>query len=288
VTVSFTHARTAGLVAFAWLSLVSPVGAQQRPLLTEDPEPIGAGRVLIEGGFDYSHNQHYPVSGLVGDLWRIPTIGLSIGISSIAEIQFDGGPFNHLSITSTDPNAPLANILTLSGDTTHDVEDLVVGTKIRLVTEAASRPTLGLRFATKLPNARNQTGLGLNTTDFFASLLAAKTVESIRIVVNLGTGILSIPTDGRRQNDVFAYGLSFARALTDRAEVVGEVNGRVSTRNGPAPPGTETRGRLLLGGRYTRGALRLDGAMFFGLNPVDPTVGFTSGFTYVFDAFKVP
>ena len=30
--------------------------AQQRPLVTEDPEPIGAGRVLIEGGIDYAHD----------------------------------------------------------------------------------------------------------------------------------------------------------------------------------------------------------------------------------------
>ena len=34
--------------------------AQQRPLVTEDPESIGAGRVLIEGGIDFAHNQEYP------------------------------------------------------------------------------------------------------------------------------------------------------------------------------------------------------------------------------------
>jgi hypothetical protein len=31
----------------------------------------------------------YPVSGLRGNLLRLPLIGLSIGISSIAEIQID-------------------------------------------------------------------------------------------------------------------------------------------------------------------------------------------------------
>ena len=68
--------------------ICSPVAAQQRPLVTEDPEPIGAGRVLIEGGVGYSQDEKYTVSGLEGNLWRIPTLGVSVGISSIAELQF--------------------------------------------------------------------------------------------------------------------------------------------------------------------------------------------------------
>ncbi len=271
------------------LSLVaSRAGAQQRPLVTEDPETIGAGRVLIEGGFDYAHDQHYPVSGLEGNLWRVPTIGLSFGISSIAELQIDGGLFNSLSITKRDPKAPLASLLTVSGTSTHDVEDVVVATKIRLVPEGSSRPAFAIRFATKLPNASNENGLGLDTTDFFASLLAAKTVQSIRVVANLGIGILSDPTVGNRQNDDLTYGLSFARAVTQRTEIVGELNGRVSTRSGTAFPGTESRGLLKLGGRLTNGPIRLDGGIFFGLTSVDPTIGFTAGVTYVFNAFKVP
>ena len=60
--------------------------AQQRPLVTEDPETIGAGRVLIEGGLDYARDAEFPVSGLQGHLLRVPLIGVSIGVSSIAEI----------------------------------------------------------------------------------------------------------------------------------------------------------------------------------------------------------
>ena len=96
--------------------------------------------------------------------------------------------------------------------------------------EAAGRPALGIRFATKLPNASNESGLGLDTTDFYVSLLGAKTVQSIRVVGNLGVGILADPTNGHRQNDVLTYGLSFARAMTQAAEIVGELNGRLSTR----------------------------------------------------------
>jgi len=262
--------------------------AQQRPLVTEDPEPIGAGRVLIEGGLDYALNQQYTVSGLEGNLLRVPTIGLSIGISSIAELQIDGGLFDRLSIKRRDAAAPLASLLTATGANTHDVSDVVVATKIRLLREAAGRPALGIRFATKLPNASNESGLGLDTTDFQASLLGAKTVQSIRVVGNLGVGILADPTQGHRQNDVLAYGISFARAMTQEAEIVGELNGRLSTRGGDAFPGTENRGLLTLGGRYTRGPVRLDAGVLFGLTTIDPTIGLTAGFTYVFNAFTIP
>ena len=274
-------------LVFSVLALVRPVAAQQRPLVTEDPEPIGAGRVLIEGGIDYAHDQHYPVSGLDGNLWRVPTIGLSFGLSSIAELQLDGG-IDHLEVTKRNPNAPLASLVTVPGTTTDSPEDITIATKVRLLAETMRRPALGLRFATKLPNASNESGLGLDTTDFYMSLLGAKTVQSLRVVGNLGFGILSDPTVGNRQNDVLTYGVSFARAMTQQAELVGELNGRVSTRIGDAFPGTETRGLLKVGGRYTRGSIRVDAGLLFGLTTVDPTIAFTGGFTYVFNAFTLP
>lgn len=261
--------------------------AQQRPLVTEDPEPIGAGRILVEGGFDYSTDQVFPVSGLQGNLTRIGTIGVSIGISSIAEFQIDGGFYNSLKIDGHKP-APLSGLLTVTGDTTHDVENFVVATKIRLMPETPRHPAFALRFATKLPNGENENGISLDTIDFHMSLLGAKTVQSVRLVGNVGLGILSDPTAFDRQNDVLTYGLSFARAITDRAEFVGEINGRWSTRSGGAFPGTESRSLLNIGGRYTRGSVRLDGSAFFGLTTLDPTLGFGAGFTYVFNAFQVP
>lgn len=268
------------------VALCKPAAAQQRPLVTEDPEVVGVGRVLVEGGIDYGHEQEYPLSGLEGNLWRVPVVGLSIGISSIAEIQVDGGPFNHLSIAKRKP-APLAALVTADGDSTHDVEDIVIGAKIRLLAEAPKRPSVGFRFVTRLPNASNESGLGLDTTDFLASLLGAKTVQSIRVVGNLGVGILADPIGGHEQNDVLTYGASVARAVTDRSEMVAEFTGRVSVRD-VAFPGTETRGLLNMGVRYTRGPIRFDAALFFGLTALDPKVGFTTGFTYVFHAFDVP
>jgi hypothetical protein len=186
------------------------------------------------------------------------------------------------------PQAPLASQLTFTGTTTHDVEDIVLATKIRLLSEDAGRPAFAVRFATKLPNASNKTGLGLDTTDFFATLLGAKTVQSVRVVGNIGIGILADPTVGNRQNDVVTYGVSFARALTPQSDIVGEATGRISTRSGAPFPGTESRGLMKLGGRYLRGPVRVDSAVFFGLTTLDPTIGITAGLTYVFTAFTLP
>lgn len=274
-------------VVFALCVVASPAFAQQRPLVTEDPEPIGAGRVLIEGGFDWAHDYQNPVSGLKGNLISVPTIGISVGLSSIAELQIDGAIYNSLSITSRNSGAPNAALLTVIGDSTHDISNAVIATKIRFLAETASRPAVGIRFAMKLPNASNEKGIDLDTSDVFGELLFAKTVQSIRVVGNLGAGILTNPTSGIGQNDVLLYGLSFARAVTQEAELVGELNGRASTRTA-ALPGTESRGILKLGGRYTHGPVRFDGGVFLGLTTIDPTIGFTAGFTYVFEAFKVP
>jgi hypothetical protein len=243
--------------------------------------------VLVEGGIEYDDDAVYPVSGLRGDLWRLPLLGVSIGVSSIAEVQIDQASFSRLSIASR-TRAPLSDLVTATGSSTTDAEDLIIGTKIRIAGETSSRPAFGFRFATKLPNAGNESGLGLDTTDFFATVLAGKTTQSVRIVGNIGLGILGDATNGNRQNDVLLYGVSFARAITSAAEVVGEVNGRANTRGAGPLPGTESRSIVRMGLRYTYGGLRGDAALLLGATNNDPGVGFTAGFTYVFTAFRVP
>lgn len=277
----------AAAVAAALLVTGAPALAQQRPLVTEDPETIGAGLVLLEAGFDQQRQATYPASGLEGTLLRLPTLGVSFGISSIAEVQIDGGLYNRLQITSRTP-APLSHLLTVSGDRTHDVEDAVVATKIRVLRETAGRPAVGVRFATRLPNASNESGLGLDTTDFAVSALFGKTVQSIRVVGNIGLGILGDPVQGDRQNDVLLYGVSVARAVRQGVEVVGEVNGRLDTRAGEPPVGTESRGVMRIGGRFTRQAVRVDAGLLVGITSRDPSVGFTAGLTWVFKGFSVP
>ena len=261
--------------------------AQQRPLVTEDPETVGEGLVLVEFGADVTKGVEFPASGLEGNFARFPLYGVSVGIGSRAEIQFDGGLYNRLSITDRRA-APLSSVVETSGDVTSSIEDMVIGAKVRLVTETPGRPALGFRFATRLPNASNESGIGLDTFDFYASALVAKTIQSVRLVGNVGMGILADPTRGDRQNDVLTYGVSLARALTEAVEVVAEINGRESVREGTPPPGTESRGTIRFGGRYTIGAWRADAALLIGVTSQDGSVGLAGGATYVFDWFQAP
>jgi hypothetical protein len=275
------------LTAIMAAALPLTAAAQQRPLVTEDPETIGAGNVLVEGGFDYSRDVLFTASGLRGNLLRAPVLGASVGISSIAEIQLDGGLYNRLSITER-LDAPLAGMVTATGDHATSVEDIVVAAKVRLLSETQGRPAIGIRFATKLPTASNESGLGLDTTDFFLTALGGKTIQSIRVVGNIGLGILGDPTRGDRQNDVLLYGISLARAVAEGVEIVGEFNGRADTRAGDPPPGTESRAIMRVGGRYTRGTARIDAGLLLGMTSRDPSVGFTAGVTWVFRGFNVP
>ncbi len=264
-----------------------PAFAQSRPLVTEDPETVGPGQVLVEAGIDYAQDAYYPVSGLIGNLWRVGTIGFSFGVSSIAEIQLDGGLRDRLAITSRMPDAPLADMLTVMGDSTSDFEDATIGAKVRFLAETETRPAMSIRFNTRLPNAGNESGLGKDTSDFNFGLAIGKTVQSIRVVGNFGFGILGDPTRGDRQNDVLNYGISVARAVAVGVEVVGELNGRMNTRSGTPPPGTDSLSMMRVGTRFTRGPVRVDGALLVGVTERDPTWGFTAGLTWVFKAFDV-
>ena len=270
------------LVHLLLIALPSLARGQQRPLVTEDPETVTAGLVLIEGGFDVQRSLFYPVSGLEGDLLRAPLLGISVGIGSVAELQLDGGFHNRLTIKSRTP-APLSHQLEIDGNETTDVEDLVLGTKIRLVAEAARRPAIGLRFATRLPNAGNESGLGTDTLEFNVSVLVGKTVRSMRVVGNAGLAILGDPTRGDQQGDLLTYGVSLARAVRQGVEVVGEINGRyAATYDDDTPPGSESRAAIRLGGRLTTGTVRFDAGGIIGLTSRDPSIGFTAGLTWVF------
>jgi hypothetical protein len=280
--------KHAGMAMVLLLATAASAFAQQRPLVTEDPETVGGGRILLEAGLDVERDRFFPVSGLNGNRLVVPTVSVSIGLSSIAELQIDGAFYQRLNITDRRP-APLSGLLDFDGDETTDVDDFIVATKLRLVSESGQRPAIGLRLATKLPNASNESGLGTDMTDFFASLLVAKTIQSIRVVGNGGLAILGDPTSAvPEQNDLLTLGLSVARAMTTSTELVGEINGRFNLASDDPDPGAENRAMLRFGGRYTRGAFRVDAALLVGMTSRDPSVGLTTGFTWVLDAFQVP
>ena len=276
-------ARVGATLLILLASVIPTARAQQRPLRTEDPEPVPAGHVRAQAGIDWLHDERFPLSGIEGDLFRLPYLELAFGLGSIAEFQVASG-FNFFHVDEV-RLAPLSEDLDFTGDTTTDIEDPVIGTKIRMVRETARVPAVGFRVATRIPSASNESGLGNDAFDWFLTLLAGKSLGATRLVGNFGMGVLSIPTEGDRQNDVLTYGLSVVHAATGSLSLVGEVNGRVDVK-GETPAGTEDRGRALVGFRWAVGLLRVDGGLLTGLHSDDPDLGATAGVTWEFEAFS--
>jgi hypothetical protein len=283
---SRTHVRALLLAICILGAGTARTAAQQRPIVTEDPETIGAGRLLLEGGIEYGAGVQVPIYGLEGNVWRVPALGVSIGISSIAELQIDSG-YSRLGVTSRGPG-PLASILDFDGDHTTSIEDVVVATKIRVLSEGMNRPSFGVRIATKLPNASNESGLGSDMTDVWLAVLVGKTIRSIRVVGNFGVAIIGDPTQTAVQYDPAIFGLSLARALAPGFDVVTEIEGRWQAYSDTPPPAAENRAALRGGLRYTRGAVRVDAGLRTGFGDVEPGIGFTTGVTWVVDAFRLP
>lgn len=256
--------------------------AQHRPLLVEDPQPIRPGQVLVETGINYEHRAEFPLSGLEGDLVGIPYLGFSVGLGSIAEFQVDSG--FHILFVDSAAEAPLSEEVDLTGDTTTDIDDPVIATKILLQHETRRAPAIGFRVATRLPSASNESGLGNDTIDWFLTVLAGKTLGRTRIVGNLGAAVLSIPTQPARQNDLLTVAVSVSHRATRTIDLVTEASGRLDFK-GQTPAGTEERGEFRVGARYRADPLRFDVATMIGLGDDDSEFGLTLGVTYTFDAF---
>jgi len=251
---------------------------QARPLVTEDVEVLKPGIVRLQAGFAFQQDQDFPLSGFNGDPTRIADIGIRIGVSPNVEVQLDGTVRQIVSINGRfrDPLIPLdlgSNPLDVK-----DVGDFTLATKIRVTREGKRLPSFGVRFGFEMPNTNQALGIGTNTTNIFADVLAGKTIGQARVFGSLGLGILQAPTETFAQNDVLRYGLGFRFPFSDRVRLVGEVNGRYSTRT--PLPGTESRSEARLGVQVDAGGLRWDAAGTLGLTRWSPQSGLVFGVTY--------
>jgi len=98
---------------------------------------------------------------------------------------------------------------------------------------------------------------------------------------NLGIGILTSPTSYLVRT---MFSLTGPRQSFDsiaNSHLAGEVNGRVNTRPGAAPLGTESQGEARLGLQIRASGLRFDFAGIKGLTSFSPRSGITVGVTSI-------
>ena len=263
-------------------SLAVVTYGQQRPLITEDVDIIPPGSMRIEAGIDFVQRAKFPVSGLTGDLTRAGVIGINIGLAPNVEVQIEGVAQNLLSINSRGPSAIPLNVAA-GANSTNDIGDFTLWTKIKLRNETAHWPSLGFRFGVQLPNSNQGRGIGLNQTNAYGQVLFGKKfgqAARVNTFGNLGIGILTSPTGLFSQNDVVTYGLAGIVRLNKQFSLAGEVNGRANTRPGNGPLGTESQGEARLGMQVRASGLRFDFAGIKGLTKFSPRSGLTVGVTY--------
>ncbi|MEO7660636.1 MAG: hypothetical protein ABIV48_13560, partial [Pyrinomonadaceae bacterium] len=182
---------------------------------------------------------------------------------------------------------PSAIPLRLNGNSTNDFDDFTVSAKIKLRNETDLLPAVGLKFGYQMPNTDQARGIGTNQINIFTKILLQKNFGSFvgktprfKALGNIGLQIMTAPIERFTQNDVILYGAAGIYRLTDRVNLLSEVNGRVNTRSGAAPLGTESIGQFRVGTQIWASGLRFDAAAAFGLTKYSPRSGVIVGVTY--------
>ncbi|MBX3278448.1 MAG: hypothetical protein KF868_10645 [Acidobacteria bacterium] len=272
------------LIVCVFVAAAGAVCAQQRPLVTEDVEIVKPGSVRLEFGFEFQQDRDLTLSGLNGDLSRIGTVMLRMGLAPNVEIQSGGVIQNFLSINRQFKPSAVPLRLSDGANSTHDTGDFFIAAKIKMRRETRRAPALGFRFGVEMPNSNQARGIGVNQINFFSVTTAAKHFHRFYLFGNIGLGILTAPADPYTQNDVLLYGLAGSYQVNDGLSVVGEVQGRRSTRR-RAPLGTESDGAARLGVRFRAGGLVWDVAGLRGLSEHSPRSGILFGLSYETNVF---
>jgi len=258
--------------------MASPVLGQQRPLKTDDSDLVPVGRIRIETGMEFLQNAKYSISGLEGDLARLGVTSIHVGVGDYAEFQISGVFQDFLAVSKRNlPAIPPS----FSGNSTSDFGDLVLASKFRFTHEKGLRPAIGFKFAVELPNAKHDSGLGNDETEFYSSLLASKHFGPVWLLGNVGLSILPSPILLGRQADMTTYGFGMIVPVGRRINLVADINGRI----GPVRQGNEAQSVMRSGVQIWTGPVRWDVAGIAGFKPYDADSGVTVGLTYEFQGF---
>jgi hypothetical protein len=257
-----------------WMAL-----GQQRPMKTDDAEILKTGRVRADVGVEFLQGQRFSLSGLEGDLTRLGVAAIHVGLGDYAEFQISGVAQDVFSVSSrTEPVMPPK----FTGNSTSDFGDLVLGTKIKLAGEKERRPAIAFKFAVELPNAKHDSGLGTDQTEFYSSVLLKKHAGRTQLMADVGFAILGSPVLLGRQTDPLTYGVGVITPIYRKVNLVAEISGR---QGPPDRVGNENKSQTRFGIQFWTGVIRWDLAAVAGLMHYDPRSGVVIGMSYEFQAF---
>ena len=218
---------------------------QQYPVNTETPTILPAGSAHAEFGLGRYYDQPFPLSGLEGTLTKLGMLRFGYSYDGNVELQFDGTLLDLLDVKSRHAafNSDIASENTVTGD----IGDFTLWTKFRLISEYRYFSTVSIRFGVQLPNASNESGLGVDEFDFYSSFLVEKHFHGVRCVLNAGLGVLGDPARLSSQHDTFIYGAGAYVPFGGNTTIILEAAGRTGHqgigvyRLANAKAGEETR-----------------------------------------------
>ena len=272
------------LAAVALMAVALPGMAQNRPLSGPDAEIVPADTLRVQLGFDFLQDLRYPLSGLSGDQINVGVLDLRLGLGDMVEVELSGAVRQFLQINSRGPS--LVSLDLTESNSTHDVGDFSLLTKVRILGEGERRPALAARFGFTMPNTNQARGIGNNSMGVSVEAIAQRHIGRLRLFGSLGLAILSAPNEPHTQNDELLYGLGIAHPVGERLTLVGEVAGRYSTREIDARlAGTESRAQWRFGMQVMACGIQWDAAGIAGVYRNDPRIGLTFGISRDFRLF---
>lgn len=271
------------LAALALLFLAPPAdaAAQGRRSAAVPYVPDAPGELLVGLGGSLEDGSFFPLSGLRGDLARLGTLTLSYSFAPGAVFRVRGDLLQVLSVEAreAEPAVPLDE--GVADGITHDAGDFRLSTLFRLFGEPDGLSG-GLHLAVKLPNSDEASGIGLNTTDVFASAFGSWSSGPWRVNGDLGVGILEAPLERFVQDDVLTYAAEVLyRPRGWDVRLVASASGWANTR-GAVPRGNEDRGRAGLDLELSVERWRADVGVRRGYAGVSPDWSLVAGVARTF------
>jgi len=192
----------------------------------------------------------------------------------------DGTLLNILNVTKRE--SAFNSIRTTHKNPTTDVGDFSVWTKIGVLNEYSSDISVSIRFGIQLPNASNESGLGIDEMNFFSSLLLEKHIAG-KWTLNIGLGILGDPTQFSSQHDVCIYAFEYSVPMSTSAFLLFQTAGRFG-HNGIGVQRL-ANGKVGIEKSFGNIGVKLLGVANF--SPADNAKGAELSFFYLFPAFNL-
>lgn len=169
----------------------------QRPTFGSDTRTTPQDVLEVEGGFAFD-------PGDPGDDFETPVL-LKLGLGPRTEL------FGGMSL-----------LRVVDGE--GGIGDALVGVRHRLWDETYERPATAFQFATKLPSADEEEGLGSGELDFFAAGIHTRTIDRTAFTLFYQLGLVGDQTDAGQDVELAVSG-AVDTDLTTRLAGFGELTG---------------------------------------------------------------